>query len=149
MQCEIVIFDEKLSFSELVARAREELHCHGDDDIAVEGVLHLGSPLNIQRKMVPIRCADQWEKYVRTVMNGHSPCMEVVVHRVLVDPIPRWFSRPMGQQAHFDPPVPEPAMDVEVAPTVPDVESAPNEVVGDVCPTVDDVADSPHEILLT
>ncbi|RCV21545.1 hypothetical protein SETIT_4G147800v2 [Setaria italica] len=149
MQCEVVIFDEKPSFSELVARAPEELHCHGDDDIAVEGVLHLGSPLNIQRKMVPIRCADQWEKYVRMIMNGHSPSMEVVVCRVLVDPIPRRFSRPMGQRAHFVPPIPEPVMDVEVAPTVPDAEFAPNEVVGDVCQTVNDVADSPHEILLT
>ena len=27
-----VLFNEKPSFSELVARAREELHCHGDDD---------------------------------------------------------------------------------------------------------------------
>ena len=41
-----VLFNEKLSFSEMVARAREELHCLEDDDdgIAVEDVLHLGSP---------------------------------------------------------------------------------------------------------
>uniref|UniRef100_K3YZX1 Uncharacterized protein n=1 Tax=Setaria italica TaxID=4555 RepID=K3YZX1_SETIT len=83
MQCEVVIFDEKPSFSELVARAREELHCHENDEITVEGILHLGSPLNIQRKIVPIRCAGQWEKYVRTVMNGHSPSVEVVVRPVL------------------------------------------------------------------
>ena len=41
-----VLFNEKPSFSELVSRAREELHCHGaddDDGIAVEGVLHLVS----------------------------------------------------------------------------------------------------------
>ena len=66
-----VLFNEKHSFSELVARAREELYCHGDDDdgggggIVVEGVLHLGSPPNILRKMIPIWCADQWENYVR------------------------------------------------------------------------------------
>ena len=57
-----VLFNEKLSFSELVARAREELHCHGDDGITVEGVLHLGSPSNILWKMIPIGCADLWEK---------------------------------------------------------------------------------------
>uniref|UniRef100_K4A306 Uncharacterized protein n=1 Tax=Setaria italica TaxID=4555 RepID=K4A306_SETIT len=85
MQCEVVIFDEKPSFSELVARAREELHCHENDEITVEGILHLGSPLNIQRKMVPIRCAGQWEKYVRTVMNGHSPSVEVVVRPVFAE----------------------------------------------------------------
>ena len=49
--------------------------------------------------------------------------------RVLVDPIPRGFSPPMGQQAHIDPPVPKPDMDMEVAPTVPNAQSAPNEVV--------------------
>ena len=66
-----MLFNEKPSFSELVARAREELHCHGaddDDGIAVEGVLHLGSPPNILRKMILIGCANQWENYVRSAM---------------------------------------------------------------------------------
>ena len=57
-----VLFNEKPSFSELVVRAREELHCHRADDdngITVEGVLHLGFPPNILRKMIPIGCADQ------------------------------------------------------------------------------------------
>jgi hypothetical protein len=61
MQSVPVLFNEKPSFSELVARAREELHCHGadgDDGITVEGVLHLGFPPNILRKMIPIGCAD-------------------------------------------------------------------------------------------
>ena len=53
--------------------------------------------------------------------------------RVLVDPIPHGLSPPMGQQAHIDPPIPEPDMDVEVAPTVPDAQSAPNMLVGDAC----------------
>ena len=68
MQSVAVLFNEKPSFSDLVARAREELHCHDDDGIAVEGVLHLGFPPNILRKMIPIGCADQWENYVRSVM---------------------------------------------------------------------------------
>ena len=75
--------------------------------------------------------------------------MDVVVCRVLVDPIPRGFSPPMGQQAHIDPPVPKPDMDMEVAPTVPDAQSARNEVVGDACQTHVVVADPPHEIPLT
>ena len=60
MQSVPVLFNEKPSFSEMVARAWEELHCLGDDDdgIAVESVLHLGSPPNILRRMIPIRCAD-------------------------------------------------------------------------------------------
>ena len=67
-----VLFNEKPLFSEMVARAREELHCLGDDDdgIAVEGVLHLGSPPNILRRMIPIDYADQWENYVRSAMKS-------------------------------------------------------------------------------
>ena len=63
MQSVHVLFNDRPSFSEMVARAREELHCLGDDDdddgIAVEGVLHLGSPPNILRRMIPIECVDQ------------------------------------------------------------------------------------------
>ena len=44
-----VLFNDRPSFSEMVARAREELHCLGDDVIAVDGILHLGSPPNIVR----------------------------------------------------------------------------------------------------
>ena len=65
-----MLFNEKPSFSQFVVRAREELHCHDDDGIAVEGVLHLVSPPNILRKMVPIGCADQWENYVRSAMKS-------------------------------------------------------------------------------
>jgi len=55
----------------------------------------------------------------------------------------------MGQQAHFDPPVPKPDMDVEIAPTVPDAQSAPNAVVGDGCLSHVSMVDPPHEIPLT
>ena len=70
MQNVPVLFNDRPSFSKMVARAREELHCLGDDGIAVEGVLHLGSPPNILRRMIPIGCADQWENYVRLVMKS-------------------------------------------------------------------------------
>ena len=79
-----VLFNEKPSFSKMVTRAREELHCLGDnaDSIAVEGVLHLGSPRNILRRMIQIGCADQWENYVRSVMKSQLQCLDVVVCRV-------------------------------------------------------------------
>jgi hypothetical protein len=70
MQSVPVLFDEKPSFSELVARAREEVHCHRDDVIAVKGVLHLDSPPNLLRKMILIGCVDQWEKYVILAMKS-------------------------------------------------------------------------------
>ena len=100
MQSVPVLFNEKPSFSELVTRAQEELHCHGaddDDGIAVEAVLYLGSPPNILRKTIIIGCADQWENYVRSAMKCQLQSLDVVVHRVLVDPIPHGFSPPMGQ----------------------------------------------------
>ena len=59
MQSVPVLFNDRPSFSEMVARAREELHCLGDDGIVVEGVLHLGSPPNILRRMIPIGCTDR------------------------------------------------------------------------------------------
>ena len=49
MQSVPVLFNDRPSFSEMVARAWKELHCLGDDGIAVDGVLHLGSPPNIFR----------------------------------------------------------------------------------------------------
>ena len=60
MQSVPVLFDDRHSFSEMVVRAQEELYCLRDDDdgIIVEGVLHLGSPLNILRQMISIGCAD-------------------------------------------------------------------------------------------
>ena len=149
MQSMPMLFNDRPSFSEMVVRAREELYCLGDDGIAVDGVLHLGSPPNILRRMIPIGCADQWKNYVRSAMKSQLQCLDMVVRQVLVDPIPHGFSPPMGQQAHIDPPIPEPDMDVEVAPMIPDAQSAPNELVGDACQTHDVVADPPHEIPLT
>ena len=96
MQSVLVLFNDRPLFSEMVARAREELHCLGDGGIAVEGVLHLGSPPNILRRMIPIGCADQWENYVRSAMKSQLQCLDMVVHRVLVGPIPHGFSPPMG-----------------------------------------------------
>jgi hypothetical protein len=71
-------------------------------------------------------------------MKSQFQSLDVVVHRVLVDPIPLGFSPPMGEQAYFDPPVSEHDVDAEVPPTVPDAQSTPN-----------DVADPSQEIPLT
>ena len=72
MQSVPVLFNDRPSFSEMVTMAQEELHCLADDDygIAVEGVLHLGSPPNIHRRMISIGFADQWENYVRLTMKS-------------------------------------------------------------------------------
>ena len=70
---------------------------------------------------------------MRSAIKSQLQCWDVVVRRVLIDPISHGFFPSMGQQAHIDPSIPEPDMDVEVAPTVPDAQSAPNELVGDAC----------------
>ena len=75
--------------------------------------------------MIPIGCADQWENYVRSAMKSQFQSLDVVVRQVVLDRISHGFSPEMGQQAHFDPPVLEPKMDVEVAPTVLDAQSIP------------------------
>jgi hypothetical protein len=80
------------------------------------------------RKMIPIGYADQWENYVRSAMKSQFQSLDVVVHRVIFDPIPLGLSPPMGEQAYFNPPVPERDVDVEVLPTVLDAQSAPNDV---------------------
>ena len=49
-----VLFDETPPFSELVARARDELHVPRDDGITVEAILHLGSLPNMLKKVIPI-----------------------------------------------------------------------------------------------
>ena len=95
MQSVPVLFNDRPSFSEMVARAREKLHCLRDDGIAVDGVLHLGCPPNIFRRMISIGCADQWENYVRSAMKSQLQCLDVVVRRVLVDPIPHGFTLAM------------------------------------------------------
>ena len=66
-------------------------------------------------------------------MKSQLQCLDVVVRRVLVDPIPHGVSPPMGQQAHIDPPVLEPYLHVEIAHMVLDAQSTPNTVVGDGC----------------
>ena len=118
-----ILFDETPSFSELVARARDELHVPRDDDIAVEAELHLGSPLNMLRKVIPIVSQVQWEKYMRSALKSQFQSLDVVVRREVVDPIPHGFSPPMTEQAYLDPPVTEPTIDEEVAPTVLDAQS--------------------------
>jgi hypothetical protein len=138
MQSVPVLFNEKPSFSELTVRVHEEVHCYGDDGTIVEGVLHLGFPPNMLRKMIPIGCVNKWENYVRSAMKSQFQSLDVVVHRVLVDPIYLGFSPPMGEQAYFDPLVPKRDVDAEVPPTVSDAQSTPN-----------DVAHPPQEIPLT
>jgi hypothetical protein len=79
-----VIFDDKPSFSEVVAKAKEKISWHEADDIVVDGVLNVGPPTNVQRLIVPIECQRGWDNYVKSAMKTQKQVMEVVVRRLLV-----------------------------------------------------------------
>ena len=56
MQRVSVIFDDRPSFSEVVAKAKEKICWHDTDDIVVDGVLNVGPLPNMQRLIIPIKC---------------------------------------------------------------------------------------------
>jgi hypothetical protein len=111
MQRVAVIFDDRPSFSEVVAKAKEKIGWHDIEDIVVDGVLNVGPPPNVQRLIIPIECQREWDNYVKSAMKTQKQVMEVVVRRLLV------ASRP--EDGNYD-------RGVEVVPTVPDAQSAPN-----------------------
>jgi hypothetical protein len=111
MQRMAVIFDDKPSFIEVVARAKEKIGWHVVDDIIVDGVLNVGPPPNVQRLIIPIECQREWDDYVKSTMKTQKQVIEVVVWCLLV------VSRP--KEENYD-------RGVEVVPTVPDAQSAPN-----------------------
>jgi hypothetical protein len=111
MQRVAVIFDDRPSFSEVVATAKEKIGWHDVDDIDVDGVLSVGPPPNVQRLIIPIKCQREWDNYVKSAMKTQKQVMEVVVRRLLV------ASRPGDE--NYD-------RGAEVVPTVPDAQSAPN-----------------------
>ena len=85
MQRVPLIFSDRPSFSELVARAREELHCHANEEsITVEGLLHFGSKDTILRRFILIGCEDEWDKYVKLVMRNELKCLDLVVRKVSI-----------------------------------------------------------------
>jgi hypothetical protein len=51
-----VIFDDRPSFSEFVAMAKEKIDWHDVDDIDIDGVLNVGPLPNVQRLIIPIKC---------------------------------------------------------------------------------------------
>ncbi|KAG0514039.1 hypothetical protein BDA96_10G155200 [Sorghum bicolor] len=92
--------------------------------------------------LISIGCVHQWQKYVRTAMKSQFQSLDMVVLRVLVDPMPPYFDH-----ATF-------AMEPKVAPRVPDAQSADNEVcvaivVGDGSGSHDVMVEPPQEIPLT
>jgi len=163
-----LIFNDRPLFSELFRRARDELHCNSNEDtISVEGVLHYGYGKSgrIFRRLLPIACQGDWEKYVKTVMKNEFQCLDLLVRKLSTDRIPHVYSPPNGHSPHrgfspahenlapYDPSLRNREGNMEDVVIVPDAQSASNEV--GICPDVgaecrtDDVITTPKEIPLT
>jgi hypothetical protein len=111
MQWVAVIFNERPSFSDVVTKAKEKIGWHDVDDIVVDGVLNIGPPPNVQILIIPIECEQDWENYVKSATKTQKQVMEVVVQRLVV------ASHPVEE--NYD-------RGVEVVPTMPDAQYAPN-----------------------
>jgi hypothetical protein len=104
-----VLFVGSLSLSDVSTKAKQKLGYHEDDDIAVDGVLNIGHPPNVIKRVIPIDSQLDWENYVTSAMKTQMQLMEVVVRRVVVDRPPEDYDRV-----------------VDDVPTVPDAQSGPN-----------------------
>jgi hypothetical protein len=92
-----LIFDDRLSFSELLGRAHDELHWNSNEDaISVQGLLHYDKLDQTFRRLFPIASQGDWEKYVKTVMKNEFQCLDLVLQQLSINPIPHGYSRPNG-----------------------------------------------------
>jgi hypothetical protein len=91
----VVMFDEKLLFSEIFARACDELHYNSNDrSISVEGLLHHGRSGNIFRRLISIGSQGEWEKFVKTVMKNEFQRLDLVVQKLSIDLARHGYSPP-------------------------------------------------------
>jgi hypothetical protein len=89
--------------SDVFTKAKQKLGYHEDDDIAVDGVINIGHPPNVIRRVIPIDSQLDWESYVTSAMKTQLQLMEVVVRRVVVDYDRAVDDVPTVPDAQFDP----------------------------------------------
>jgi hypothetical protein len=105
----LVLFVGRPLLSDVFTKAKQKLGYHEDDDIAVNGVLNIGYPPNVIRRVIPIDSQLDWENYVTSAMKTQLQLMKVRVWRVVVYRPPEDYDRA-----------------VDDVPTVPDAQSGPN-----------------------
>ena len=89
MESVSLMFDTRPLFSELIARACEELDWNStDDDIAVVGVLHYGKSGRVFSRQVRIASEVGWDRYVNIVMKNEIQCLDLVMRKVSKNPTP-------------------------------------------------------------
>ena len=148
-----LMFDSRPLFSELIARAREELEWNStDDDISVVGVLHYGKSGRVFSRQVRIASEVGWDRYVNIVMKNEIH-LDLVMWKVSKDPTPlvcpprndqptpHVLSPEGGNSAPADLFLPNIQIDDDDGVRVPDVQSDPNQTE-----IVLDVGISPQEI---
>jgi hypothetical protein len=142
MQRAPLLFVGRPLFAEVLARARDLIHCTSNDgEVKVEGVLHYGkSGLTYHMRLLPIACQDDWENYVNGVMKNEIPLIDLLVLKLSTDSSPHmhsslrnnWHSphRELSPEQEFsappDPPIANYSENVEDIVVVPDTESRPN-----------------------
>ena len=154
MESVSLMFDTRPLFSELIARAREELDWNStDDDIAVVGVLHYGKSGRVFSRQVRIASEVGCDRYVNIVMKNEIQCLDLVMWKVSKDPTPlvcphrndqptpQVLSSEGGNSAPADLSLPNIQIDDDDRVRVPDVQSGPNQTG-----IVLDVGISPQEI---
>jgi hypothetical protein len=126
-----LIFNDRLLFSEVFGRARDELQCISSENaISVQGVVHFGKLGWIFRQLVVIACEVEWENYVKTVMKNEYQCLDLVVRKFSNAPSSHVHSAPNVPPANH--PLPNLEVDQEDAVAVPDAQSSLNEF--GICP---------------
>ena len=142
MQRVPMLFVGRPMFAEVVARARDEIHCNSNEgELTFEGVLHYGkSGLTYHRRLLPIACQDDWENYVNGVMKNEIPLIDLLVRKLSTDSSPHmhsppgnnWHSPPreLSPEQEFagppNPPIANPFGNVQDTVVIPDAESGPN-----------------------
>ena len=100
MQRAPLLFVGRPLFAEVLARARDLIHCNSnDDEVKVEGVLHYGkSGLTYHRRLLPIARQDDWEHYVNGVMKNEIPLIDLLVSKLSHNSSPHMHSPHSGYQ---------------------------------------------------
>lgn len=85
MKIVTMLFVERPTFDQLLARACEEISCDiNDPRISIQGLLSHITYGTVVRRLISIASEDDWVRYVRIVKTMLPPCLDVVVQPLSV-----------------------------------------------------------------
>ena len=127
MKIVTMLFVERPSFDQLLARACEEISCDiNDPRISIQGLLSHITYGTVVRRLISITSEDDWVIYLRIVKTMVPPCLDVVVQKLPVSHCegPVGLSPQMPNASRIEAPLVELHEEVVV---VPDAQSGPHE----------------------